>query len=62
MPAQAVVDKFGADKVSKDVITKFKKSPFDDIVLVHVVRPRIDFNRKIKSSRFSEFSGIMCNW
>ena len=39
MPAQAAVDKFGADRVSKDIINKFKKSPFDDIVLVHVVRP-----------------------
>ena len=44
MPAQAVVDKFGIENVSKDVINIFKKTPFDDIVLVHVARPRLDFD------------------
>ncbi len=44
MPAQAVVEKFGIENVSKDVINIFKKTPFDDIVLVHVARPRIDFD------------------
>jgi len=46
MPAQAVVDKFGIDNVSKDVVNIFKKSPFDDIILVHVARPRSDFDPK----------------
>tara|TARA_B100000029_G_scaffold197387_1_gene195469 strand:+ start:768 stop:2384 length:1617 start_codon:yes stop_codon:yes gene_type:complete len=46
MPAQAVVDKFGIENVSKDVINIFKKTPFDDIVLVHVARPRLDFDPK----------------
>ena len=48
MPAQAVVDKFGIENVSKDVINIFKKTPFDDIVLVHVARPRSDFDPQKK--------------
>jgi len=58
MPAQAVVDKFGADKVSKDVINKFKKSPFEDIILVHVVRPRIDFDPKKQDKQNMPFQSI----
>jgi len=58
MPAQAVVDKFGEDRVSKDVITKFKKSPFDDIVLVHVCRPRKDFDPKKQDKQNMPFQSI----
>ena len=65
MPAQSVVDKFGIERVSKDVINLFKKSPFDDVFLVHVVRPRLDFDPKkqdkqnmpIQSIYFEEQSG-----
>ena len=46
MPCHAVVDKFGAENLSKDVMTIFKKAPFDEIVLVHVARPRSDFDPK----------------
>lgn len=46
MPAQAAVDKFGIENVSRDVVNIFKKSPFDDIILVHVARPRLDFDPK----------------
>jgi hypothetical protein len=58
MPAQAVVDKFGADRVSKDVITKFKKSPFEDIILVHVCRPRKDFDPKKQDKQNMPFQSI----
>ena len=51
MPAQAVVDKFGIENVSKDVINIFKKTPFDDIVLVHVARPRADFDPQKKDKQ-----------
>ena len=51
MPAQAVIDKFGIENVSKDVINIFKKTPFDDIVLVHVARPRLDFDPKKKDKQ-----------
>ena len=58
MPAQAVVDKFGVDRVSKDIINKFKKSPFDDIVLVHVVRPRLDFDPNKQDKQNMPFQSI----
>ena len=43
MPAQAAVSKFGFENVSREVQNTANKNPFDDIDLVHVVRPRIDF-------------------
>jgi hypothetical protein len=51
MPAQAVIDKFGIENVSKDTINTFKKAPFDEIVLVHVARPRLDFDPKKKDKQ-----------
>ena len=51
MPAQAAVDKFGIDNVSKDVVNIFKKSPFDDITLVHVAQPRLNFDPKKKDKQ-----------
>ena len=51
MPVEAVIDKFGIENVSKDTITTFKKSPFDEIVLVHVARPRIDFDPQKKDKQ-----------
>ena len=51
LPAQAVIDKFGIENVSKDTVTTFKKSPFDEIVLVHVARPRIDFDPQKKDKQ-----------
>ena len=51
MPAQAVIDKFGIENVSKDTINTFKKDPFDEIVLVHVARPRLDFDPKKKDKQ-----------
>ena len=58
MPAQAVVDKFGEDRVSKDTINKFKKTPFDDIILVHVVRPRLNFDPQKQDKQNMPFQSI----
>ena len=46
LTAKAAVEKFGIENVSKDTINTFKKAPFDEIVLVHVARPRSDFDPK----------------
>ncbi len=45
MPAQAAVEKFGLENLSKDITNIFKKEPFEDIELVHVVRPRSIYNK-----------------
>jgi hypothetical protein len=44
MPAHAVVEKFGLENVSREVQNTFKKEPFEEIELVHVVRPRTIYN------------------
>jgi len=44
LTAKATLEKFGKDNVSKDTIVKFQKTPFDDIEIVHVVRPRSVFD------------------
>ena len=51
MPVQAVIDKFGADNVSKDTLTAFKKSPFEETTLVHVARPRSNFDSQKKDKQ-----------
>ena len=51
MPVQAVIDKFGADNVSKDTVTTFKKSPFEETTLVHVARPRSNFDPQKKDKQ-----------
>lgn len=45
MPAHAVVDKFGLENVSREVQNIFKKEPFEEVELVHVVRPRTIYNQ-----------------
>ena len=40
MTAKAALERFGKDSVSRDLLVKFQKTPFDDIELVHVVKPR----------------------
>ena len=65
MPAQAVVDKFGIENVSKDIININKKNPFNDVTLVHVSRPRPSYdpdkqdkqNMPVQSIYFEEESG-----
>ena len=44
MPAHAIVEKFGLENVSREVQNTFKKEPFEEIELVHVVRPRTIYN------------------
>jgi len=44
MTAKATVEKFGIDNVSSKTLNTFKKSPFEDIELCHVVKPRDMYN------------------
>ena len=48
MTAEAAVDKFGIDNVSRETQNTFRKSPFDEIELVHVVKPRSLYDDKKK--------------
>ena len=58
MPAQAAADKFGIDNVSKNIINLLKKNPFDDVQLVHVIRPRLDFDPKKQDRKNMPFQSI----
>lgn len=44
MPVGNVIEKFGIENVSKEVTNNFKKDPFQEFELVHVVRPRTIYN------------------
>ena len=44
MTAKAAFERFGKDNISRDLAVKFQKTPFDDVELVHVVRPRSIYN------------------
>ena len=46
MTAKATVEKFGIDNVSSKTLNVFKKSPFEDVDLCHVVKPRDIYNPK----------------
>ena len=58
MPAQAVLDKFGIENVSKEVLNSAKKNPFDDLTIIHVVRPRLEFDPKKKDKKNMPFQSI----
>ena len=58
MPVGAALDKFGIENVSKDIINKARKTPFDDVELVHVIRPRNDFDPNKKDKANMPFQSI----
>ena len=44
--AKAAVEKFGFDNLSRSIQNTYKSSPFDDVDLCHVVKPREMYNSK----------------
>ena len=58
MSAKAAVEKFGADNVSKELLNLYKKSPFDEIDLVHVVKPRDIYNPRKLDKKNMPFTSI----
>ena len=58
MPSQAAADKFGVENISKDLINKARKDPFQDVQLVHVIKPRLDFDPKKEDKKNMPFSSI----
>ena len=54
MPVQAAVDKFGFENFSRSTQNLFKKEPFEEIELVHVVRPRGIYNERKESDKYTE--------
>jgi len=58
MSAQAAVSKFGFENVSREIQNIANKNPFDDVDLVHVVRPRIDYDPNKKDKKNMPFQSI----
>ncbi|QPZ53429.1 head-tail connector protein [Pelagibacter phage HTVC028P] len=58
MPSQAAADKFGVENISKDLINKARKDPFQDVQLVHVIKPRLDFDPKKEDKKNMPFTSI----
>ncbi len=58
MSAKSTVEKFGIDNVSSKTVNIFKKTPFDDIDLVHVVKPRDIYNPQKMDKQNMPFSSI----
>ena len=58
MPSQAAADKFGIENISKDLINTARKDPFQDVQLVHVIKPRLDFDPKKEDKKNMPFTSI----
>jgi hypothetical protein len=58
MPAQAAVSKFGFENVSRDIQNIANKNPFDDIDLVHVVRPRAEYDPNKKDKKNMPYQSV----
>ena len=58
MPVQAAIDKFGFENFSRSTQNLFKKEPFEEIELVHVVRPRSIYNERKEDKKNMPFQSI----
>ena len=58
IPVQAAIDKFGFDNFSRSTQNLFKKEPFEEIELVHVVRPRTIYNERKEDKKNMPFQSI----
>jgi len=58
LTAKAALEKFGKENLSKDILVKFQKTPFDDVEIVHVVRPRNIFNPRKLDKQNMPFQSI----
>jgi hypothetical protein len=55
--AKAAVEKFGFDNLSRSIQNTYKSTPFDDVELCHVVKPREMYNpKKLDKSNMPFFS------
>ena len=58
LTAKAALERFGKENVSRDILTKFQKTPFDDVEIVHVVKPRNIFNPRKLDKQNMPFQSI----
>ena len=58
MTAKAAFDRFGKEQLSRDLLVKFQKTPFDDVEMVHVVRRRNVFDPKKLDKQNMPFQSV----
>ena len=58
MPVGAAVDKFGLENFSREIVSLFKKEPFEEVELVHVVRPRSIYNENKLDKKNMPFQSV----
>ena len=58
LTAKAALEKFGKDNISRDLAVKFTKTPFDDVEIVHVVRPRSIFDQNKLDKQNMPFQSV----
>ena len=54
----ALVDKFGLENFSREIVSLFKKEPFEEVELVHVVRPRSIYNENKLDKKNMPFQSV----
>ena len=58
MPVASAIDKFGLENFSRDTANLFKKEPFEELELVHVVKPRETYNPKKLDKQNMPFQSV----
>ena len=58
IPAQAAVEKFGLENLSREIKNIFQKEPFEEIEIVHVVRPRTVYNSSKLDKKNMPFQSV----
>ena len=58
MPVGAAIDKFGLENFSRDTAILFKKEPFEEIEIVHVVRPRSIYDENKLDKKNMPFQSV----
>ena len=58
MPVGAAIDKFGLENFSRDTAVLFKKEPFEELEIVHVVRPRSIYDENKLDKKNMPFQSI----
>ena len=52
------IQKFGAENLSKEIITTHKTKPFDEVEICHVVRPRTIYDSSKKDKKNMKFQSV----
>jgi hypothetical protein len=58
MPARAVIQRFGEEKLDSKIINRAKKNPYENITLIHAVYPRQERDTTRTDNRNMEFASV----